>query len=109
MKPDARPLNEEERRLLGVLLQPKFDGVRELREQATAARVVGRCDCGCPTVHPWTDGPPARAMRQRRVSPVEGRIAPEHDEPPGEILLFLQDDRLASMEYVYFTDSPPDA
>lgn len=109
MKVDARPLTDAERGVLAVLLEPEFDGVRELRQQATALQVVGQCDCGCPTVDLRTGGPAALALRQRRLSPTEGRVAPQHDEPPGEILLFLEDGRIVSMEYVYYTDQPPAA
>ena len=109
MKVDARPLNDAERGVLAALLEPEFDGVRELRQQATALQVVGQCDCGCPTVDLRTGRPAASALRQRRLSPVEGRVAPQHDEPPGEILMFLEDGRIVSMEYVYYTDHPPAA
>jgi hypothetical protein len=108
VKVEPRRLSDAERRILAALLGPEFDGVRALREQAEAAEVVGRCDCGCPTVELRTGGPPAVALHQRRLSPVEGRIASANDEPPGEILLFLEDGRLASMEFVYYTSVPPD-
>ena len=109
VKLDARPLNDAERRVLGALLEPEFDGVGELRLQAAAVQVVGGCDCGCPTVDLRAGGPPASALRQRRLSPVEGRIAPQDDEPPGEILLFLEEGRIVSMEYVSYTDQAPAA
>ena len=33
-----------------VLLAIELPGAAELRIQAAKARVVGRCECGCPTV-----------------------------------------------------------
>jgi hypothetical protein len=51
VKLDApRPLTDRERSVLGFLLDSDFDGVDELRAQSTSAFVVGRCDCGCPTI-----------------------------------------------------------
>jgi len=41
MKVEPRPLTHAERRILEAVLGPEFDGVRELRDQAAAAQVVG--------------------------------------------------------------------
>jgi hypothetical protein len=43
-----------------------------------------------------------------RLAPVEGRVASASDEePPGEIILFVDDGRLSYLEYVYYSDAPP--
>ena len=45
-----RPLNSDEHAVLDLLLFVDFDGATDLRAQARDATVIGRCDCGCPTV-----------------------------------------------------------
>jgi hypothetical protein len=42
-----RPLTDAEATVLTHLLSRDFPGVEQLRTQAQAARVVGRCTCGC--------------------------------------------------------------
>ena len=39
---------------------------------------------------------------------MELRVSSEGELPGGEIMLFLKDGRLTSMEYVWYTDKPPD-
>lgn len=66
-----RPLRAEERLMLDFVLSADFAGAEELREQAKAVLVVGRCDCGCPSVDLRAQrgacatgaGFPARALR----------------------------------------------
>jgi len=36
--------------VLEKLLDAEFLGVGRLRKQVDSALVVGRCDCGCPTI-----------------------------------------------------------
>jgi hypothetical protein len=49
-KEPPRPLTPAESLVLGLLLSTEFPGVEALRAQARSAVVVGRCDCGCPTI-----------------------------------------------------------
>ncbi|HVA59746.1 MAG TPA: hypothetical protein VNG13_04310 [Mycobacteriales bacterium] len=95
--------------MLHLLLSVDYPGVVELRQQAASALVVGRCDCGCPTfdVQVAEDAPLAAVTPPARVSPVELRVSPLTDEPVGEVLLFLDGGRLASVEYVFYVDEPP--
>jgi hypothetical protein len=104
-----RPLNEAERRTLDVLLAPEFPGVAELRAQLPHAQVIGKCDCGCPTVdlHVPPDVPRSDVVTRSRLAPVEGRVAPVGDEPPGDIILFVDDGRLSYLEYVSYDDPSP--
>jgi hypothetical protein len=41
------------------------------------------------------------------LAPVEGRITPENDDPPGEVILFVENGQLKSMEHVFYTEVPP--
>ncbi len=47
---EPRPLTERERSVLNALLSADFDGVEDLRRQATDVAVVGVCGCGCPSI-----------------------------------------------------------
>ncbi len=104
-----RSLNEAEKQILGALLEPEFPGVVELRTQVPHTMVVGRCDCGCPTVDlaVSNDVPRSSVKVRARLAPVEAQVAPVKDEPPGEIILFVDDGRLSSLEYVFYVDTPP--
>jgi len=75
---DPRPLNEAEKRIMAALLAPDFPGVGELRAQVADALVVGRCDCGCPTVELLVppDVPSSIATTHDRLAPVEGYVIP---------------------------------
>ena len=102
-----RPLTTDERRVLDLLLSGTFVGADELRQQAAQAMVTGRCDCGCPTVDLSVaqDAPPAPVIGP--TAPVEVQVTPVGGEPVGDVLLFVKAGRLSSLEYVYYTDSPP--
>lgn len=103
-----RPLNEDEERVLALLLHPSFSGVHELRDQARQAVVVGRCDCGCPTIELSVPSEMRAAVpAPNRLAPVEGRITSDTGEPVGDILLFVDDGRISSLELVWYTDDPP--
>jgi hypothetical protein len=103
-----RPLNHDEHAILGFLLQPELDGVEQLRAQVPGAIVVGKCDCGCPTIDIEVDTNAPSSGLAGPLSPVGARVSPESDEPIGDVILFLKDGRLSSLEYVYYTDQPPD-
>jgi hypothetical protein len=104
MPSEPRPLNAEERRVLTFLLAETFPGSDELRLQSLNAIVTRRCDCGCPTVDVETHGPVAPI--EGALAAVEADVLPVSDEPPGQILLFLKDGYLSSIEYVYFGAIP---
>jgi hypothetical protein len=93
--------------VLDLLLMEDFDGVEELRRQALQTTVVGVCDCGCPTIYLCVAQGATPAPIQSRLAPVEARVSPQSDEPPGEVILFLKDGWLDSLEYVFYTDLPP--
>jgi hypothetical protein len=102
-----RPLNDGEHAVLSFLLGPEFNGVKELRAQVIGARVIGKCDCGCPTVDIEVDANAPSSALIGPLAPVEVQVSPVGNEPAGEIILFLKNGRLDSMEYVYYSDRPP--
>ncbi len=107
MRTEPRTLSDAEAAVLDLVLSEDFEGVAELRDQAGTATVVGRCDCGCPSVDlaVGTEGP--RSPFAGTVLPAEGRIEPVGVEPPGEVLVFAMDGWLSYLEYVFYGDTPP--
>lgn len=72
---------------------------RTLRDAAAVddLRVVGMCDCGCPTIH-FTAGPNAHTI-------AEAHVADSNDT----LLLFVDAaDELSSLELAWVSDEPPD-
>jgi hypothetical protein len=107
MADEVRPLQSDERAVLSLLLAEDFDGADALREQARDVSVVGHCDCGCPSIYLAPPSGSPRAHLTSRLATVEGRVTPESDgEPPGEIILFVDDGKLSYLEYVYYGSAP---
>lgn len=106
---EPRPLNEVERSVIDALLTPEFPGSGELRSQTLHAVVVGKCDCGCPTVDISVpvSAPRSDALLKGSLAPFEGRVAQLGDEPVGELLLFVNEGYISSLEYVFYVDTPP--
>jgi len=104
---EARSLTDRERAVLELLLSRHVEGVTPLREQARDAVVTGRCNCGCPTIHltPKQDAPLAQVGG--RLWPVEGRVDPVGDEPGQEIILFVDNGKMSSLELVFYSKSVP--
>jgi hypothetical protein len=104
-----RPLNEAELSILDALLTVDFPGAAAFRAQVPHTMVIGRCDCGCPTVDLSVQliVPASSVDTPSRLAPVEGRVTPIANEPPGDIILFVDDGRMSCLEYVSFDDPSP--
>jgi hypothetical protein len=104
-----RDLNGAELRILEALLSEDFPGLAELRDQVAHSKVIGHCDCGCPTIDIAVshDASPSVVKTKSRLAPIEGRILPVAGEPPGDIILFVDDRWLSCLEYVSYDDPPP--
>jgi hypothetical protein len=104
---ESRPLTERETEILTFLLTADFPGVEKLREQAQSAQVVGECACGCATVDLEVDAaaPVAEEIPQANAVNAAGRSRPEAELPP-ELILFVRDGRLESIEIVWFDEAP---
>ena len=90
-----RPLSDRERSVLDALLAADFPGVEALRDQAASLRVVGRCDCGCPTIYFST-------------APSRHQLVAEGASDDGQdVLLFAGNQGLDSLESSWTTASPP--
>ncbi|CAN5649996.1 hypothetical protein BH10ACT8_BH10ACT8_23780 [soil metagenome] len=107
MQFEPRPLTNDEQRVLGQILDAEFQGVAALREQLAGLQVVGRCDCGCPSI----DLEPSSDIRWSdqvgRLAPVELEVKPVADEPPGRVILFVDGGKLSYLEYVYYSEAAP--
>jgi hypothetical protein len=103
----GRSLTGDEAAVLNLLLSVESDGVAELREQAKVATVTGRCNCGCPSVDLSVGFDAPRSPYEGRLWPVEGQIAASSGDPPGEVLLFLDDGRLSYLECVWYGEMAP--
>lgn len=102
-----RPLTAIETRILTTLLSQEFVGAAELRLQAAAALVNGRCDCGCPSVDLLVPAGLATAPLKSRLVPAEAQVVSTGDEPPGQIILLADDGFLSYLEYVWIDDHAP--
>ncbi len=103
-----RPLTVSERSILDLMLSLDFEGVEELRRQALNVLVTGRCSCGCPTIDLATSPDSNRSRIADSTSPVQARVDHGEGHAPGEFILFLNDGRLSSLEYVYYDEIPND-
>jgi hypothetical protein len=94
-----------EAEVLSFLLEPEFPGVEALRRQAETARVVRQCECGCATIDLATDpaAPAAEGVREPNVVEARGR-ARDDGRPPPELILFVRDGRLSSVEIVSYDE-----
>jgi hypothetical protein len=102
-----RPLNSEERLVLELLFAHEFPGASELRAQIPHVVVSRQWQVGLPSVDLETafDGPIARI--EGRVAPAEGEVISPDGSPAGFILVWLDEGKLAGLEYAWVTDDRP--
>jgi hypothetical protein len=99
MKRVSRLLRQDEKTLLAFLLSADFPGCDVLRMQAESATVVGECECGCGTI----------GLEVGPGLPTAGLVKPHRLEAYGEmiidVLLFVRNGFLGSLEVVFYEDS----
>jgi hypothetical protein len=98
--PQPRELKPNERALMEFLFTADFPGRNELKEQVDRVEVVGDCDCGCGTIDLAVKEPFVRAASREPIS-VEA-----HGDGI-EVLLFVRDGLVSSLEIVDYGDSRP--
>ena len=105
-----RQVSAIERAILDALLAPDFPGVQPLRDQLDGVTVVGRCDCGCPTIDfsafRFSSDESLRATGT--PTPYQGIASSPDGEPVGDIILFVDEGHLTSLEYVAHAGPPPE-
>jgi len=97
---NPRPLSAEEKALADFLLSAEFPGRDELRVQLDSVKVVGICECGCGTVELAVEGDVPRSVCREPI-PIEA-----HDDAL-DVLLFVRDGVLSSLEIVDYKDRRP--
>lgn len=105
---NTRPLDPHERAVLQHLLSAPIEGADKLRQQVEHARVVTGADRGSPPSIDLTvaDTAPQVSLRNGPL-PLRAEVTDEAGEYLGELLLWVEDHRLASLEYAWVTDAPP--
>ena len=98
-----RPLSDHERSLLEFLLAEDFPGADELRAQARAVRVKGLWERRPSVVLLDVTNRDAPRANVVHTLPVEARV--RDAEPPRELLLFVKDGLLESLEVVDYDSS----
>ncbi len=73
------------------MLAIDFPGAKELRTQASTARVVGQCGCGCPIIHLIVD-------LTLPAAPINTLVPVEAPTKDGGLLLFVTEGRLSGLE-----------
>lgn len=107
MRSEPQPLNDDEQRVLELILGASFEGVEPLRAQAVDVRVEGGCTCGCPSIELAVGASPPRSRSTEALVPVELNVAPLAEEAPAQVILFVRDGELSCLELVFYEDSPP--
>jgi hypothetical protein len=94
-----------ESEILSFLLAVEFPGVEALRVQAQSARVVRQCECGCATIDlaPDPAAPVAEGVGCPNAVEARGRARTDGRVPP-DLILFVGDGRLRSVEVVSYDE-----
>jgi hypothetical protein len=103
-----RPLSAREVETLRFMLSVADERLDPLREQIEAVAVAGKCSCGCATIYLAVDRARARQapglcspVADSRTRDVDARYG------PFELILFLDDGWLESLEIAYYANQPP--
>jgi hypothetical protein len=105
----ARPLTDEERRVLEHVLSLDFEGAVELRAQLERTEVAGTWSPGSPSLHLRVRRPAPPAPLVDRLVPVRAVVDDATGSPVGELLVWLDDGYLNALEYAWVTDEMPGA
>ena len=106
MNDPGRPLDADERAVLGFLLTADVSGAAQLREQVAGARVVGGCECPCPSVELAVPAAAPSAALPEGLYSVEAEVLSGGDEPAGGVMLFIERGRISYLEYYGYDDVP---
>ena len=104
----GRPLAEIERRVLAHLLSVDFVGVTELRQQLLRARVAHNWKPdGSPSFDIWISPDSPLSSFDGKLAPIKARVSSAEEPYIGELILWIANGRLSSLEYSWITDYPP--
>lgn len=105
MSSDARPLTQEESRLLNALLMHDFPGAEALRAQTDGLLGKRGCDCGSGTIDLFPQGEMLPRSCAQSPAEVAGHVFDSSGEPIGGVVLWVTDGLLSAME-MYWYDRP---
>ncbi|CAD5989888.1 conserved protein of unknown function [Agreia sp. COWG] len=98
---DTGPVREL---LVFILGQANFPGSNALRMQASDVEIVGgsvtMLDLRIPDQSPIS-------LAVDGVVPLSTQVVEGHDEPLGELLIWVSGGRLSCLEFAWWTDDPP--
>jgi hypothetical protein len=100
-----RSLSDREADLLQLMLSVEVPGIESLREQARSASVVRECSCGCGTIDFGVQATMTEAVASGEDGPIVEAGARDKHEHSVELLLFVCDGRLSSLEIVWYDES----
>jgi hypothetical protein len=104
-----RPLDPVERELLDLILSAEVEGVVDFRLQAEhIANVESDCRCGCPSIALNVDrnSAPSSGIDYMVLPTARERV--EQGGVPREVICFVEDGYLSSLECVYYADTQPE-
>jgi len=103
-----RPLTREEHEVIEAILSEDVPGVVELRAQLIGMRVLRHWSpAGSPSVDLVTSPGTSRSPLGESILPVDASVVDDNGEYAGELILWLTDGRISSLEYSWVTDSMP--
>ena len=103
----SRPLAENEAAALAFMLSVDDPRIEPLRKQAEFATVNWECTCGCATINFTIDRSRASAATGLCSPVIDAyRRAPVSDDEFCELILFLKDGWLSSLELVWYGAKP---
>lgn len=102
----SRDLSDREQALLRHLLSADFAGVDKLRAQVAGARVGGRWADGSPSFDIIASVDAPRAGIPDGPAPITASIV-EKGAYIGELILWISNGVVSSLEYAWVTDDPP--
>jgi hypothetical protein len=98
----TRGLNKKEQELLECMLTAEFPGSEELQAQIGRVEVCAECDCGCGSIDLQVEGQSGHGVENEQ-------IAVEAYGKGVDVLLFVRDGLLSSLEIVDQGDARPPA
>jgi hypothetical protein len=103
--PDARPLTDRERRLLGELLRHGTRAAGLYADQLPQVTVASRCSCGCPTLDLAVAGRSASLGSPSTILGAARGVSPEG--VPFEIIVHGREGIISELEVYSLTGAVP--
>lgn len=104
----ARALTPTEQQVIAAILSEEILGMSDLRAQLGSARVLRNWQPeGSPSIDLATLPDTPRSPLRDSIVPVDATVVDENENYLGELILWLEDGRISSLEYAWVTDAMP--